>query len=680
MAKSSAVSDTQSLLQSMLLKLKLQNHSERSSTPTEEQAPSPTIGLNGRSSLESTVYKFGDPSKQQGTPPSVWTNLDNTWRLQSPNQPHLEQSTEGIPATLAPDVISDGEIPRWNRKQLKISHSKMSDDSSSLSSFSTTENTLNSTDLSTPLPTSFILSQRTSEKHSDHSGVCSEGVGDIRKDSINVPDKIMRTHTSTTSKRKWGDPGKKRWTQKVKERWKERHKKERDGKQKQESNDMAKNDHCPAPTKSSDDKTTATLCEQNISDNSTIATLCEQNTIHPEPINSELDEAPPSLLDHMSESIYSVGTFNLMEEIFAGKEWANFFQTSTGSQPEFTCITADKTMLNTVSQSAYREHTTGNQWDYKEAADSNLRTASSQMNSESFQEDMDITEHTRTSDFSLASSQTFEFLKDQSELLASNQIQSMDLGLSQSENNEETKYQPQLLDLHQNYQLNTAEASYHQSLTSEGNLNQSQQSDPNHTQPETVHEEFLPLLDLSYLQPKDSSSPRKLGTLSRKRGHCTLRRGSSDRGRSETGEVEEWGDNVPLNSLHPAPSLSPASSISSFQYSNSQDSESSTSTETIIKKRRLENTRRVHFAEEVVFLPPLVLSEDYDDKDDNDDYNNDEEGEAGGEDEDDVQEEPQSRSSVPNWIVALRTKTKRKPKLKLPQMASKPTKFKSSKL
>ncbi|KAL7886176.1 hypothetical protein AOLI_G00064710 [Acnodon oligacanthus] len=681
MAKSSAVSDTQSLLQSMLQKLKLQNHSERSSTPTQEQTPFPTVGLNGRSSLESTAYQFGDPSKQPGTPPSIWTNLDNPWRLHS-SHPHQEQSTEGIPATLAPDVISDGEMFRWNRKQLKISHSKLSDDSSSLSSFSTTENTLNSTDLSTPSPTSSILSQRTSEKHSDHSGVCSEGVGDIRKDNINVPDKIMRTRTSRTSKRKWEDPGKKRWTQKVKERWKERHKKERDGKQKQEPNDMAKNGHCPTPTKSSDDNAAATLSEQNINDNSTIATLREQNTIHPEPINNGLGEAPPSPLDHMSESMFSFGTFNLMEEIFAGKEWANFFQTSTCSQPEFTCITADKTTEspNSVSQSPCREHTTGNQWDYKEAAHSNLRMASSQMNSESFQEEMDITEQTRASDFSLALSQTFDFLKDQSELFPSNQIQSMDLGLSQSENDEETKYQTQLLDLHQNYQLNTAEAS-NQSLTSERNLNQSQQSDPNHTQPETVHEEFLPLLDLSYLQPKDSSSPRKLGTLSRKRGHCTLRRGSSDRGRSETGEVDEWGDNAPLNSLHPAPSLSPASSISSLQYSISQNSESSASTETIVKKRRLENTRRVRFAEEVVFLPPLVLSEDYDDEDedDNDDYNNEEEGEASDEDEDNVQEEPQSRSSIPNWIVALRTKTKRKSKLKLPQMASKPTKFKSSK-
>uniref|UniRef100_A0A3B4D7U0 Uncharacterized protein n=1 Tax=Pygocentrus nattereri TaxID=42514 RepID=A0A3B4D7U0_PYGNA len=457
MAKSSAVSDTQSLLQSMLQKLKLQNHSERSSTPTQEQAPSPTVGLNGRSSLESTVYQFGDPSKQQGTPPSVWTNLDSSWRLQLSNQPHLEQSIEGIPATLEPDVISDSEIPRWNRKQLKISHSKVSDDSSSLSSSSTTENTLNPTDLPTPSPTSSILSQKTSEKHSDHSGVCSEGVGDIRKDSINVPDKIMRTRTSRTSKRKWEDPGKKRWTQKVKERWKERHKKERDGKQKQESNDMAKvsfNDHCPAPTKSSDDNTTATLYEQNISDNNG-------------------NDYIPNPLFPCSESIFPFGTFNLMEEIFTGKEWASFFQTNTGSQPEFTCITADKTTesLNTVSQSPYRERTTGNQWDYKEAADSNLRTPSSQMKS-----------------------------GNKSELFASNQIQSMDLGLSQSENDEETKYQPQLQDLHQNYQLNTAEASYHQSLTSERNLNQSQQSDPNHTQPETVHEEFLPLLDLSYLQ------------------------------------------------------------------------------------------------------------------------------------------------------------------------------------
>ncbi|KAI4893774.1 hypothetical protein NFI96_033977 [Prochilodus magdalenae] len=696
MDKSSAVSDTQTLLQSMLQRLKIQTPSERSSAPTQEQAPSPAIGLNGGSSFESTVYQFGDSTKskqQETSPPSVWTN-SNPWSLQSSDQP---QSPKEILSPVEARTPSWGftnshatpgfKIPRQERKQLKISRIKVSDDNSSISSFRTTDNTLNSTNLSTPSPTSSISAWTTSE---EHSGMWGEGVfvGDARIDNINVSEKLMQRRTSGKSKKKWGDPGQKRWTQKVKERWKERHNKGRDGKQKQESNEVTENNHCPPLPNPSESNTTAVLTE-------------EENIIQPQAINNGPAEAPPSPLDHMSESIFSFDSLNLMEEIFTGQEWANFFQSSATSQPESTGTTSDKTMKSqsSIIRSAHREQKTGSQWDYKEAADSNLRTAPSQMNSESFQQDMDITEHasnqTRTSDVSLSVFLNYEFLKGQTGLSDSNQTQSMDLSLGQTGNEEQTKYQPQLL-TPVTYQSSTTEASVHQPLSSKQDLNQSQPSDPKHPQPERVHEEYIPLLDLSYLQPKYSSSlkmegslSRKMeGSLSRKRGHCTLRRGSSDRGGLETGEMDECRNSAMTSRypLYSAPSLSPASSVSSLQNSISHDSESSASTETVIKKRRMENTRRVRFSEEVVYLPHLVLSEDYDeddddadDDDDSYDYDNEDEDEADEEGENDCQEELQSRPSIPNWISALRIKTKRKPKLKLPQMQSTPTKFKSSK-
>lgn len=110
------------------------------------------------------------------------------------------------------------------------------------------------------------------------------------------------------------------------------------------------------------------------------------------------------------------------------------------------------------------------------------------------------------------------------------------------------------------------------------------------------HLSYLLLL-ISFSQPKDSSSQQIHGTLSRKRGHCTLRRGSSDRGRPETGQVQDWRDNavIPLHPVRPVPSLSPSSSISSLQYSISQDSESSASTETVVKKVRRTTTGRQYF-------------------------------------------------------------------------------------
>lgn len=86
-------------------------------------------------------------------------------------------------------------------------------------------------------------------------------------------------------------------------------------------------------------------------------------------------------------------------------------------------------------------------------------------------------------------------------------------------------------------------------------------------------------------------------------------------------------------------------------------------------QRRVENIRRVRFAEEVTFVPPLVLSDDDGDADD-EDY-----GQNVTDDNDDGGEELPSRPSAPRWIEALRSKTKTKPKLKLPRMRTKKYRF-----
>lgn len=83
----------------------------------------------------------------------------------------------------------------------------------------------------------------------------------------------------------------------------------------------------------------------------------------------------------------------------------------------------------------------------------------------------------------------------------------------------------------------------------------------------------------------------------------------------------------------------------------------------------MENTRRVRFAEEVTIVPPLVLSDDESNVDDEDYGQNSSEGNI------DEGEESASRPSVPRWIDALRRKTNRKPKLKLPRMRTKKYRF-----
>uniref|UniRef100_A0A8B9K0G0 Zgc:113229 n=1 Tax=Astyanax mexicanus TaxID=7994 RepID=A0A8B9K0G0_ASTMX len=703
MAQSSPVSDTQTLLHSMLQRLKLQTQTER--THNQEQALSSNVKLNGGSGEGSAVYQFGDSidSKQQRTSPSNWRHLGSPWSLQTSCEPHSPGTSPTSPEPVSWSM-NDDDLPKWERKQLKFTLRKVSDDSRSMSSTNTLEQTtLNSPSSSVPPPTPPTPGRRASQERSGLSGVWNGGVGDSRRDSINAEDKMTQTPMTRTSKRKWGNSGQKRWTQKVKERWQERHKKERGAKQKEEPKEVPNSNHCPnTPTSPN------TSNENALSTNTAAALIDEERIDQHQPINNGPDKAPPSPLDHMSEPIFSFDSFNLMEEIFTSQEWAKFFPSSTSSQSEPTCIKQDKATdsQSNISQSHQAEQNTGSMWDFKWPHASDLRTDSSQISSDSLQQDMDTSDHTsdhtidqtKTPDFSLPFSQTFQFLKDQSELFdwSLDQSHSMDLGLSQSENDKQQKYQPQLLDMHQNCQPKTTETSSQESPSNQHTLNQSQLPKPNQTQAETVqHEDVIPLLDLSYLQPKDSGSH---GTLSRKRGHCTLN------GSSENGEVDRGRD----NSIIPLYSLQPESSISSPQRSVSKDSESTASTETVVKKRRLEDTRRVHFAEEVTYLPHLVLNEDegedeeenydYDNYNEDEDYDDDDDEDDDDDDDDDYDidngnddndthgkveanyhEEPQSRPSFPNWIVALRTKTKRKSKFKFPQMLSTPTKLKSSK-
>lgn len=65
-----------------------------------------------------------------------------------------------------------------------------------------------------------------------------------------------------------------------------------------------------------------------------------------------------------------------------------------------------------------------------------------------------------------------------------------------------------------------------------------------------------------------------------------------------------------------------------------------------ISQRRMEDTRRVRFSEEVIVLPPSYLPDD-DDKDEDKNEEND----------NDCPEEPSPRPSLPKWIVSLKPKS-----------------------
>lgn len=120
-------------------------------------------------------------------------------------------------------------------------------------------------------------------------------------------------------------------------------------------------------------------------------------------------------------------------------------------------------------------------------------------------------------------------------------------------------------------------------------------------------------------------------SLNRKREHWTKRRESSEH-TTEDMEDEEHGSS--FTAAQPS-NPSPATSLNLLLSSISQDFEDC---ETAVKKRRMEDTRRVRFSEEVIILP-----ESDDDNDDEENENN-------------WQEEPSPRSAFPKWIVSLKSR------------------------
>ncbi|KAK7138298.1 hypothetical protein R3I94_013810 [Phoxinus phoxinus] len=287
--------------------------------------------------------------------------------------------------------------------------------------------------------------------------------------------------------------------------------------------------------------------------NNTPTAPTETTDIHYEPINRALDEDGPASLSYMSDSHFSFGTTsNLMEEIFSGTEWAQFL--SGMSKPSLSgSLASGKPVYN--------------------------QTEMSQMSGPSSH----VTDLTTNP---LQTSDPF-----------TNGLQNGNLKLSESHHSEKSNEQSQfsLLD------PNESTATEH----SDPQLMSSQVSDPN----QGGTEDFIPLMDLSFIKPMGRSSIKSYGSLSRKREHWTKRR---DPFEHTTQDMED--EDHSSSFMATETSDSPAPSLYSLMDSISVS-------ETVVKKRRMEDTqRRVRFSEEeVIILPPSYLPENDNDDDDEDD-------------------------------------------------------------
>ncbi|XP_059202859.1 uncharacterized protein zgc:113229 [Centropristis striata] len=179
----------------------------------------------------------------------------------------------------------------------------------------------------------------------------------------------------------------------------------------------------------------------------------------------------------------------------------------------------------------------------------------------------------------------------------------------------------------------------------------------------------------------DSSALRSRVQLSRKRQHQSAERLQTDKTSDGTEAnreasissmspmsnhvMEETGESqhdnlVPLYTLNsPPPPLSPFTPFTPaprgvLKHSISQDSQFSM--ETVTKRRRVEENRRVHFSEEVVTIPPPEMDMDATDSEEDSGADEDSVIEEGEEEQASIEEvaSPTRRSVLPAWILALK--------------------------
>ncbi|XP_052006088.1 uncharacterized protein LOC127660062 isoform X2 [Xyrauchen texanus] len=423
-----------------------------------------------------------------------------------------------------------------------------------------------------------------------------------------------------TSKKKWRNA--KRWAQRVKERWRERHgrteTRQRDDGERQVQSEVEQSNLSPI--------------SMPIDVNNTTAAVSENPNIHNKPINTELDESTLCSLNDMSENLLSFGTSNLMEEIFNGTKWAQFLTVNCTTKDE------DQSQESPSINQSCKEELNG-KWIHTKKIDSHLSMTQAEKSlPESFTQDMAFNMHvnneTEMSKISVLSSNFNDLNANQSQTsdLFTNQLQTTNLSFNESQKSKQISEQSQFS--HElSYESTANEHRVPQLIYIQQSHSHPQVSDTTHNQPQGGKEVFIPSLD-SYIKPMDRSSIKSNGSLSRKREHWAKRRNPFEEA------SQDMEDEYHCRSTS---SISPTTSLTSLQNSVSEDSDSYKTTETVVKKRRMDESCHVRFAEEVVILPPSFISEDEDDCL-----------------EDDCPEDPSARPSFPKWIGSLKVKQTRK--------------------
>lgn len=230
MAELNPVSDTHSLLESMLQKLRL-NAETNSSSPADMKTCSPSETVEDSS--KRTVYQFGfsSKSKEQKKWENPWTQQSsqfggaltpyakqpvrriskhNSGFSTKPKRPPLIWVTDDVTSWVGDDQMS--------RPEMKQQFSLEEETNSDVPSLFKKESVQNPPDLlASTLTSSSSVVEKPEVK--GQSGAWSWVAVNEKIEGIRLHEQSEKT--TKTSKKKWGEA--KRWAQNVKERWRERH-------------------------------------------------------------------------------------------------------------------------------------------------------------------------------------------------------------------------------------------------------------------------------------------------------------------------------------------------------------------------------------------------------------------------------------------------------------------------
>lgn len=667
MSQSPNPTDTQVLLQSMLQRLKLQPgregqaylHSPVSITAASTQgqggdsgvvslkkannSPVSEVGTNGISSKEVTLDKncvlSGGEIQQVGPGCGVDTGLTSL-PSQKDNSGDtgvnrvVEQATQpvitptGTQQLFPTKSLKDADITSFERTDVEsVSFGSstptkdISPNTNSVSSMGPNQNQDPDQGFS-PKVYTWSLKNSDVDTGGQDNKVFHMGNGGLEEQSKDM--QIVSANSSFRRKQRSSENKTRRWTQKIKERWKDRSGSfGKKGKERGETGDQ-RSDKETDISSPSQVLTTENLNTSSNDGERTLPSLDSSDPSKTLPSHTE-ESTVDGHIRSTSDFEFGLGSFSLLEEIVMGQEWAKFLNPNLSATLANQRAPEEQQSRPVIHPNPY---------------DSNQPSGPlNQLGGGSNQWSFRSTESSPSADFSMAQISPDAFSAVSMDVTEGKQPQ-------QSVQREADQSEPM-------------EDGCNQTVVQSGESTQRPQPAPP-----------------SFVGPADilqNSMLKSRVSLNRKRQHqpaerredggeeANRERSISSQSLSSSHVMDETGgsqqDNIiPLYNLHPTPQ----SSSSSFRpplrgvlkHSISHES----SMETVTKKRRVEENRRVHFSEEVVTIPSPDLDLDVTDSEDD-----------SGADEDSVIDEecemergameevaPARRAALPAWIQALK--------------------------